>query len=120
MKQSTERFHISVTTYFDAAHQIHCSGSICERLHGHRWKLTTTFSGPLKENGIVYDFIGLEQSVKERVISKLDHTNLNDAFDQPTTERLCQWIWQQLEPLHIYEVILWETPEYSVTYRKET
>jgi 6-pyruvoyl-tetrahydropterin synthase len=32
-----------------------------------------------------------------RVIDKLDHHHLNDLFENPSAERVCEWIWSQLE-----------------------
>lgn len=114
-----EKFLLTVSSFFDAAHSIRLSGSICERLHGHRWKLEATFSGTLGNDGVVRDFLEIEKEIKERVISKLDHSNLNEIFDQPTTERICRWVWSNLAPLNVVEIRIWETPEFSVIYRGE-
>jgi len=51
------------------------------------------------------------------VISALDHRDLNELFEKPTTELIARWIWDRLAPLGVAEVKLWETPNYSVTYR---
>jgi 6-pyruvoyltetrahydropterin/6-carboxytetrahydropterin synthase len=69
--------------------------------------------------GIVRDFLELEREVRKLVISKLDHSNLNESFEMPTTELICRWIWTQLLPLGVVELRLWETPAFSVTYRGE-
>lgn len=112
-----ESFLLTVSATFDAAHSIRASGGICEKLHGHSWRLEASFSGPIGPNGIVLDFLDLEREIKKAVISKLDHSNLNDFFDIPTTELICRWIWAQLLPLGVVELRLWETPSFSVTYR---
>ncbi|MCX6354369.1 MAG: 6-carboxytetrahydropterin synthase [Candidatus Aureabacteria bacterium] len=112
-----EKFLLTVSATFDAAHSIRLPGSACEKLHGHSWKLEAVFAGALGEGGLVRDFLELEKALRERVISGLDHSNLNERFDQPTTEMLCRWIWSQLLPLGVVEIRLWETPNYSVIYR---
>jgi 6-pyruvoyltetrahydropterin/6-carboxytetrahydropterin synthase len=112
-----EQFLLTVGATFDAAHRISIPGSICERLHGHSWKMEATFGGALGPDGMVRDFLDLERELKERVISKLDHSNLNDRFDNPTTELICRWLWAELSPLGVVEIRLWESPQFCVTYR---
>jgi 6-pyruvoyltetrahydropterin/6-carboxytetrahydropterin synthase len=114
-----EEFLLTIAAAFDAAHSIRTPGGICEKLHGHSWRLEATFSGCIGAGGIVRDFMELERDVKSLVIAKLDHSNLNDSFETPTTELICRWIWTQLSPLGVVELRLWETPAYSVTYRGE-
>ena len=45
---------------------------------------------------------------------------LNDIVENPTAENIVVWMWERLEPLvpGLEELMLWETPEYCVTYRK--
>jgi len=112
-----EEFLLTVSATFDAAHSIRASGGICEKLHGHSWRLEAAFSGSIGTGGVVRDFLELEREVGRLVISKLDHSNLNDSFAIPTTELICRWIWTQLSPLGVVELRLWETPAFSVTYR---
>ena len=114
-----ESFLLTVSATFDAAHSIRSSGSICEKLHGHSWRIEAAFSGTIGPDGVVRDFLELDRDIRRAVISKLDHSNLNDLFDIPTTELICRWIWTQLSPLGVVELRLWETPSFSVTYRGE-
>jgi len=111
------KFLVTVAGSFDAAHRLRLSGTPCEKLHGHGWRIEASFTGPLGRDGIVRDFVELERELKVRAISALDHTDLNDLFEKPTTELICRWIWVRLAPLGVVEVRLWETPNYSVTYR---
>jgi len=117
MKKKHGTFLVTVAGSFDAAHRLLLSGTPCEKLHGHGWRLEASFTGPLGRDGIVLDFVELDRELKVRVISALDHTDLNDLFEKPTTELICRWIWTRLAPLGVVEVRLWETPNYSVTYR---
>ncbi len=114
-----EKVLLTVAGGFDAAHSIRISGGGCEKLHGHSWRLEAAFSGAIGPEGIVRDFLELEREVRRLVISKLDHSNLNESFESPTTELICRWIWTQLLPLGVVELRLWETPAFSVTYRGE-
>jgi len=102
---------------FDAAHNLINYKGKCERLHGHRWKVRVTVKAPVNKNGIAYDFIKLGSIVKKRVISKLDHTYLNDLLPQPSTENITLWIWEKLKGLPLYEIKVWESSTSSVTYR---
>ena len=84
---------------FDAAHYLTRYHGACERLHGHTYKLQVTVEGEVQENGLVIDFLILKNIVQRQVISKLDHQNLNDFFENPTSELIVKWIWEQLEDL---------------------
>jgi 6-pyruvoyltetrahydropterin/6-carboxytetrahydropterin synthase len=117
MKKKAGQFLVTVAGSFDAAHRLRLSGTPCEKLHGHGWRLEASFTAPLGRDGIVRDFVELERELKKRVISTLDHSDLNDLFEKPTTELIARWIWARLAPLGVVEVRLWETPNYSVTYR---
>ena len=117
MKRERGEFLVTVTGRFDAAHRLRLAGAPCERLHGHGWRIEASFTGPLGADGIVRDFVALERELEERVISALDHRDLNELFEKPTTELITRWIWDRLAPLGVAEVKLWETPNYSVTYR---
>ncbi|MEZ6129873.1 MAG: 6-pyruvoyl tetrahydropterin synthase family protein [Planctomycetaceae bacterium] len=57
---------------FSAAHFITFNGNVCERLHGHNWRLDVTVSGGLDENFYVFEFIALRDACQE-LVSQLDH-----------------------------------------------
>ncbi len=56
----------------------------------------------------------MKDLVKENILKKLDHGNLNDFFRQPSTENIIYWIWDELENklkglnYCLYEIKLWE------------
>ena len=78
--------------------------------------------GPLGEDGLVMDFVELKKVVKDKVIDRYDHQNLNDFFENPSAELVAMKIWEELAPAlaaKLYEITLWETPESFVTYRGE-
>jgi 6-pyruvoyltetrahydropterin/6-carboxytetrahydropterin synthase len=60
---------------FSAAHFITFNGNVCERLHGHNWRLDVTVFGDLDENCYVYDFIALRDACQD-LVNQLDHRML--------------------------------------------
>jgi len=74
----TEQFRVRVTKdhlVFSAAHFITFNGNICERLHGHNWRVAVEVSGPLDENSYVFDFIALRDAT-QKLVGELDHRML--------------------------------------------
>ena len=72
---SDDCFRVRVTKdhlVFSAAHFITFNGNICERLHGHNWRVAAEVKGPLDENGYVFDFIALRDRLQE-IVDSLDH-----------------------------------------------
>ncbi len=57
---------------FSAGHFITFDGNICERLHGHNYRVAAEVFGLLDENHYVIDFILLRDTVK-RIVDELDH-----------------------------------------------
>lgn len=57
---------------FSAGHFITFNGNICERLHGHNWRVDIVITGPLDENGYVYDFIAMRDAAAA-LTEQLDH-----------------------------------------------
>lgn len=57
---------------FSAAHFITFAGNICERLHGHNYRVRAEVHGPLDENHYVIDFIALRDSLRA-ICDELDH-----------------------------------------------
>ena len=78
---SAERFRVRVTKdhlVFSAGHFITIelpSGQICERLHGHNWRVAVEVSGPLDRNQYVFDFIALRDHL-QKIVDQLDHRML--------------------------------------------
>jgi 6-pyruvoyltetrahydropterin/6-carboxytetrahydropterin synthase len=57
---------------FSAAHFITFNGNVCERLHGHNYRVAVEVDGPLDENEYVIDFIALRDELKT-ITDELDH-----------------------------------------------
>jgi 6-pyruvoyltetrahydropterin/6-carboxytetrahydropterin synthase len=97
--------------------------------HGHNYALEVSVKGPIDpETGMVIDLKRLKDIMRERVIDRVDHTNLNENVDflqgvVPTAENLARCFWQQLAPAidqgTLYEIVLHETERNSVRYRGE-
>lgn len=71
----SETYHVRLTKehlIFSAAHFITFNGNICERLHGHNYRVFAEVYGPLDENQYVIDFIALRDTLKE-ITTELDH-----------------------------------------------
>ncbi|QDT51396.1 6-pyruvoyl tetrahydropterin synthase [Symmachiella dynata] len=72
---TNERFRVRVTKdhlVFSAAHFITFAGNICERLHGHNWRVAAEVAGALDENYYVFDFIALRDEL-QAIVDELDH-----------------------------------------------
>ena len=98
-----------------------------ENWHGHKYQLFVTVKGePDPETGFVLDAKKLSTLIKDKIISQLDHKNLN--MDVPflqgklcSTENLVIGIWQQLQPhlpgeVKLHSIKLYETPRIYVEY----
>jgi len=98
--------------------------------HGHNYTLHVTVKGkPDLLTGFVMDAKHLSRIVKEHIIEKLDHANLNLDVDfipenvPPTTENMVMLIWNQLAP-HIkgcclHSIKLYETENIYAEYLGE-
>ncbi len=109
---------------FDAAHNlIHYHGK-CERLHGHTYKLKIVLEGTPDAEGMIMDFGELKEIVNSRVISRLDHSYINDIIEQPSAENIALWVWREIEEdvkrgnCRLYEVHVWETAKSCVVLRE--
>jgi 6-pyruvoyltetrahydropterin/6-carboxytetrahydropterin synthase len=98
--------------------------------HGHNFELIVTVAGnPDPDTGFVMDMKVLSRVVKELVIDKLDHKNLNMDVDfmlgkLASCEILIQEIWKILSPAvstqapnaRLHQLRLYETPKNFVDY----
>jgi 6-pyruvoyltetrahydropterin/6-carboxytetrahydropterin synthase len=87
---------------FEAAHRLpHVPAEHkCARLHGHTFYVRVSVEGKIDPlRGWVMDFGDIKQAFGP-VYAQLDHYYLNEipGLDNPTSENLARWIWQQLKP----------------------
>ncbi|QEC69986.1 6-carboxytetrahydropterin synthase [Panacibacter ginsenosidivorans] len=98
-----------------------------ENWHGHNFDLYVTIKGdPNQETGFLMDVKKLKLIIKEHVIVKVDHKNLNLDVEflkgkMCSTENLAIGIWNQLTPnlpqnVQLHCVKLYETPRIYVEY----
>jgi 6-pyruvoyltetrahydropterin/6-carboxytetrahydropterin synthase len=110
---------------FEAAHLLPHHPGKCARLHGHSYRLEVVLEGPLQSEGpaagMVEDFEVVSTLTKRTVIAELDHRYLNDLIENPTAERIINWIWGRLYPAMplLTELVLWETPSACVVMTKD-
>jgi 6-pyruvoyltetrahydropterin/6-carboxytetrahydropterin synthase len=95
--------------------------------HGHNYELYVTVKGePDPDTGFVVDVKRLSLLIKEHVIEKVDHKNLNLDVDflagkMCSTENLAKGIWQELvkqlpQGVTLHAIKLYETPRIYVEY----
>lgn len=71
----SHRYHVRISKdylVFSAGHFITFNGDICERLHGHNYRVAAEVEGPLDANSYVVDFIALRDTLKA-ITDELDH-----------------------------------------------
>lgn len=129
---------VSRQEHFNAAHRLFNPSWSDERndqvfgkcnnpnYHGHNYELIVTLIGePDPETGYVYDMKVLSDLIKEHVLKKFDHKNLNldtGFFStlNPTAENIAITIWNILRPLldkkYELKVRLLETERNIVDY----
>jgi len=100
--------------HFNAAHRLHNPSWSAEKndeifgkcnnpsFHGHNYELIVKLVGPIDpETGYVYDMKVLSDLIKENILNKFDHKNLNldtEEFEflNPTAENIAVVIWKIL------------------------
>jgi 6-pyruvoyltetrahydropterin/6-carboxytetrahydropterin synthase len=125
--------------HFNAAHKLYNPGwsrekneavfGKCanENWHGHNYELHVTIKGdPDPDTGFLFDAKKLGEIIREHVIEKVDHKNLNldvefMAGKMCSTENLAIAIWQQLRAhlpsaVRLHGIKLYETPRIYVEY----
>ncbi|WP_118950203.1 6-pyruvoyl trahydropterin synthase family protein [Taibaiella helva] len=132
--------YLTRVEHFNAAHKLYnphwneeqnreifgkCSNA---NWHGHNYELHVTVKGePHPETGFIFNAKTLGTLVKDIIIEKIDHKNLNLDVDFmkgkfTSAENLAIGIWNELEP-HIaregailHGIRLYETPKIYVEY----
>jgi 6-pyruvoyltetrahydropterin/6-carboxytetrahydropterin synthase len=132
---------VSARLTFSAAHRLHNPNRDAEwnrrtydkcdnpRGHGHNYTLEVSVRGEIDpETGMVIDLKQLKDIMRERVVDRVDHTNLNEDVEFlrgviPTAENLARCFWRELAGAipsgELYEVFLQETDRNSVRYHGE-
>lgn len=98
-----------------------------ENWHGHNYELYVTIKGAISDDtGFLMDAKKLSALIKDHVLDKVDHKNLNVEVDflknkMCTTENLACGIWEQLQPhlpqqVKLHCIKLYETQRIYVEY----
>ena len=132
------RSAVTRRVHFNAAHRLHnpdrpdewnrATFGACNNpsFHGHNYELDVTVEGEIDpETGYVMDLGRLNELVEERLLSRLDHRNLNVDVEWfsaliPTAENIAVVCWRELAPALpaglTLRLRLWETPRNYVDY----
>ncbi len=92
----------------------------CSRIHGHSFLIRLIIRGPVDQKiGWVMDYSDIQKAM-EPILKLTDHQQLNkvQGLENPTTETLCQWIYNKLKnqlPL-LHQVEIKETATTSCVY----
>jgi len=131
--------YLTRVEHFNAAHKLYNQAWSSEKneevfgkcananWHGHNYELYVTVKGkPNPDTGFVCDVKQLSLLIKEQVIEKVDHRNLNMDVDFMkgklcSTENLAIGIWNELQPhlpaeVQLHCIKLYETPRIYVEY----
>ena len=94
--------------------------------HGHNYKLEVELDGPIDpETGYVLDMKRLSDIIKQEIIERFDHRNLNLDCEEfkdliPSAENIALVCWNILRkqlPMELkLKIRLWETPRNGVEY----
>ncbi len=97
--------------------------------HGHNYRIEVTLRGePNSDTGMVFNLSDLKRIIREEIVDKVDHKNLNMDVDflrgiVPTAENLAVKFYEVLSTKIpgdlLYEVKLIETPGNWAVYRGE-
>jgi len=93
--------------------------------HGHNYTIEVTVGGPVDAStGMVCNLVDLDSFVRQEVLERFDHQNLNTlpefSTEVPTTENLCVTIYEIVQrgfvPAHLEKVRIEETMMNSFEY----
>lgn|ERR1700734_1619846 len=125
------RYKLRKKFTFEASHQLPHHDGKCQRLHGHSWVGWLIVEGNYlvvegtcdPQSGMLVDYGRISAVIKPLVEQFLDHHHLNETtgLENPTSERLAWWIYNQVKPLlpQLTAVRIDETCTASCTYRPQ-
>ena len=131
--------YVTRKVHFNAAHKLYnpawseeknaeVFGKCANRnWHGHNFDLYVTVKGePQEETGFVIDLKKLKVVINQKVVDKMDHSNLNVDVDflegvMPSIENIAMKIWEQIAPelpdhAELHCIKLFETENQYVEY----
>ena len=96
-------------------------GTLHEEPHPHTFTYEATFYGPLNDEGYLIDFRILQSFFTRKINARLEGTDLNTLFKNPTTEELAVWLFNTLRAAfpQVYSVKVAEAPDRWIIYKGE-
>ncbi len=67
----------------------------CGVPHGHTAKIIVELFGEVRPDGMIMDFKDMEDACW-KVLENVDHKDLNQSFERPTSENVTSWIFSEL------------------------
>jgi 6-pyruvoyltetrahydropterin/6-carboxytetrahydropterin synthase len=121
-------YELTVETGFSAAHNLRGYEGVCERVHGHNWKVEVSVEvEKLSAIDLGIDFKVLTAEA-EKVVESLDHRYLNEVppFDKinTTAENIALYIHAELSKVlndgnvRVKKVRVWESEKNSAAYHE--
>ncbi|MCP3874111.1 MAG: 6-carboxytetrahydropterin synthase QueD [Desulfobacteraceae bacterium] len=122
-------YEIYVKDHFAAAHALKGYDGNCSNMHGHNWIVEAYIQcSTLNKLGIGVDFKDVKEVVKD-VLSRLDHTNLNEIVEfghiNPTSENLSKLLYTELsrrlntDSIQVSKVMVFESPGCGSSYQEK-
>lgn len=75
---------------FHAAHHLPAHEGKCKNVHGHSYLLEIEITGRINEGGMnpgmIMDFGMVKDIVEKKILSRVDHQDLNTIWENPTAE----------------------------------
>jgi len=83
----------------------------CGKPHGHTSRIIVEVQGDVKKGGSYEENMVIEFDKMKKLcwetIEQLDHRNLNELFDFPTSENITEWIFDNLKNNEFVEDIMY-------------
>ena len=144
-RKDRKMYSLKTSASFDSAHFLAGYEGKCANIHGHRWTVEVTVSGPLweegQERGMLLDFGTLKKAVRNAA-DRFDHAlicecgslrpktlealreenfRLIEVPFRPTAENFARRFAEDLaaEGLPVRSVTVWETPDNCAVYEVE-
>ncbi len=121
-------YEIYIKDHFAAAHVLKGYDGNCSNMHGHNWIVEAYIQcTKLTKLGIGIDFMDVKLVLQD-VLSKLDHTTLNDVVEfssvNPTSENISKFLYTELsrrlntDTVTVKKVMVFESPGCGSSYQE--
>ena len=124
MTTLTRTYQIQASHWLPRTHVNHK----CHNRHGHNFKIDLSVTGPMDEEyGWIVDYQFIDNIFTGAVTVPLDHKEINDVIENPTSENIASWVYQrmtsafgQVKPeLRVVSVVVRENEKSACTYQPE-